>query len=178
MVMPMLELSHRSTVKRLASLFRSDQPTRPVLLLGAGASYRSGIALADTLVKNIARLGYAIEHFGSEPGGEFVSKAWAKGGLVPRVSQCRSLDLSELRPVEENDAWIGTVVVGEDRSHRVQIIYNGGVDPACFDEIGAGNRPVRFVWNGISRRQFVKGLAFLFGSDVALARKGQPDFGR
>ena len=64
--MPILELSHRSTVRRLASLFRSDQPTRPVLLLGAGASYRSGIPLAETLVKNIARLRYAIDRFGSE----------------------------------------------------------------------------------------------------------------
>ena len=50
--------------------------------------------------------------------------------------------------------------------------------PRVFDEIGAGNRPIRFVWHGVSRRQFVKGLAFLFGSDVALNRKGQPDFGR
>ena len=58
--------SHRSSVLRLASLFRHDQPTRPVLLLGAGASYRSGIPLAETLVKNIARLRYAIDRFGSE----------------------------------------------------------------------------------------------------------------
>lgn len=62
----MAQPSHRSSVRRLASLFRKDQLTRPVLLLGAGASYRSGIPLAETLVKNIARLGYAIERFGSE----------------------------------------------------------------------------------------------------------------
>ena len=74
------------------------------------------------------------------------------------LAQSRSFDLSVLRPVEDNDAWIRTVVVGEDRSHRVQIVHNGGVDPACFDEIGAGNRPVRFVGHGVSRRQFVKGL--------------------
>ena len=58
--------THRSSVLRLASLFRQNQPTRPVLLLGAGASYRSGIPLAESLVKNIARLRYAIDRFGSE----------------------------------------------------------------------------------------------------------------
>ena len=81
-----------------------------------------------------------------------------------------------LRPVEEDNAWIWAMVVGKDRSHRVQIVHNGGIDSACFDEIGAGNRPVRFVCNGLSRRQFVKGPALLLGWDVALNRKGQPDF--
>ena len=119
-----------------------------------------------------------VEMADREPGGELVSKARAKRGLVPCVSQSRSFDLSVLRPVEEDDAWIRAMVVGKDRSHRVQIVHNGGIDPACFDEIGAGNRPVRFVWHGVSRRQFVKGPAFLLGSDVALNRKGQPDFGR
>ena len=104
-----------------------------------------------------------VEMADREPGGELVSKARAKGGLVPGVPQSRSFDFSVLGPVEENDAWIRAVVVGEDRSHRVQIVHNGGIDPACFDQIGAGNRPVRFAWNSVSRRQFVKGLAFLFG---------------
>jgi hypothetical protein len=82
-----------------------------------------------------------------------------------------------LRLVEENDTRIWAMVVGEDRSHRVQIVHNGGIDPACFDEIGAGKRPVRFVWHGVSRRQFVKGPGFPKGPDVTLNRKGQPDFG-
>jgi len=32
-------------VRRLASIFRSDQPARPLLLLGAGASISSGIPM-------------------------------------------------------------------------------------------------------------------------------------
>ena len=88
-----------------------------------------------------------VEMADREPGGELVSKARTERGLVPCVSQSRSLDLSVLRPVEENDAWIRAMVVGKDRSHRVQIVHNGGVDAACFHQIGAGNRPVRFVWH-------------------------------
>ena len=90
----------------------------------------------------------------------------------------RPLDLSVLRPVEENDAWIRAVVVGENRSHRMQVVHNRGFDPAGFHEIGAGDRPVRFLRDSVSRRQFMKRPAFLLGSDVELNRKGQPDFGR
>ncbi|MGB7837155.1 MAG: hypothetical protein WBL40_03475 [Terrimicrobiaceae bacterium] len=118
----------------------------------------------------------AVEMAHREPGGELVSEAGAKGGLVPCISQSRSLDLSVLRPVEEDNAWIWAVIVGKDRSHRVQIVHNGGIDSAYFDQIVTGNRPVRFVWHGVSRRQFVKGPALLLRWDVALNRKGQPDF--
>jgi SIR2-like protein len=119
-----------------------------------------------------------VETADREPGGELISKTRAERGLVPCISQSRSFDLSVLRPVKEDNAWIRAMVVCKDRSHRVQIVHNGGIDSACFHEIGAGNRPVRFVWHSVSRRQFVKGPAFLLGSDVALNRKGQPDFGR
>jgi hypothetical protein len=44
--------------RELAFLFRDPQ-RRPVLLLGAGASYRSGIPLADEAVREIARAAYA-----------------------------------------------------------------------------------------------------------------------
>jgi hypothetical protein len=46
-------------VRRLASMFRSDQPARPVLLLGAGASFSSGIPMAAECVRRIARRVYA-----------------------------------------------------------------------------------------------------------------------
>ena len=63
-----------------------------------------------------------------EPGGEFVSETRAERGLVPCVSQSRSLDLSMLCPVEENDARIRAVAIGETYL-RVQIVYDGGFDP-------------------------------------------------
>lgn len=57
---------HRRSVKQLAALFRKEQPTRPVLLLGAGASYRSGVPLADKLAQDIARFAFAVQELGDE----------------------------------------------------------------------------------------------------------------
>ena len=45
----------RRAVSEIAYLLRKDRPVRPVFLLGAGASYRAGIPLADEAVKRIAR---------------------------------------------------------------------------------------------------------------------------
>ena len=56
----------QSTTNQLAALFRSGQPTRPVTLLGAGASFSSGVPTATELVQQILRLGCAIEKFGDE----------------------------------------------------------------------------------------------------------------
>lgn len=56
----------RLHINQLAALFRSDQPTRPVVLLGAGASFSSGVPTAAELVEQIARLGCSIEKFGDE----------------------------------------------------------------------------------------------------------------
>ena len=81
-----------------------------------------------------------------------------------RVSRKVLRRFSMLGPVEENDARIRAVLVGEDRSHRVQVVDEGRIDAARFDEISAGNRPVRLARNGVSRRQFVKRRAFLLGA--------------
>lgn len=51
-------------VKRLAYLFRANSAPRPVFLLGAGASFRSGIPLADEAVRRIAKASYARTQFG------------------------------------------------------------------------------------------------------------------
>lgn len=48
-----------STIGELVFLFRSSHPNRPLLLLGAGASYRAGIPLASDAVKKIAQASYA-----------------------------------------------------------------------------------------------------------------------
>src|SRR5207244_6077938 len=44
---------------RLAYLFRATQKSRPLLLLGAGTSFRSGIPLAADAVGLIARAAFA-----------------------------------------------------------------------------------------------------------------------
>src|SRR5262249_11481069 len=42
-------------VNQITGLLRKDRQVRPVVLLGAGASYRAGIPLADEAVKKIAQ---------------------------------------------------------------------------------------------------------------------------
>jgi hypothetical protein len=46
-------------ISELAYLFRADRRNRPLLLLGSGSSYRSGIPLAGDAVKLIAKASYA-----------------------------------------------------------------------------------------------------------------------
>lgn len=57
--------AHRSAVRQLTSLFEASQRARPVFLLGAGASYRSGVPLADDAVKRIAKEVYAKRNLGT-----------------------------------------------------------------------------------------------------------------
>lgn len=49
-------------VSRLKSVLIDDSKPRPVLLLGAGASVKSGIPLVRDLVQQIARVGYCHDH--------------------------------------------------------------------------------------------------------------------
>jgi len=51
-------------IKTLAFLFRTNGNTRPILLLGAGASFRSGIPLAEEIVRRIAQAAFARHKFG------------------------------------------------------------------------------------------------------------------
>ena len=51
-------------VKNLAYLFRASSKVRPVVLLGAGASFRSGIPLAEESVRRIAQSAYARHKLG------------------------------------------------------------------------------------------------------------------
>jgi hypothetical protein len=118
-----------------------------------------------------------VEMADREPRGELVSNARAERGLVPGVPQSRALDFSVLGPVEENDARIGAVLVGENDSHRLQVVRDGGVDAARFDQIRAGNRPALFVRRRVARRQFMKGLASLFGTKAMPNGQEQANFG-
>jgi len=52
-------MSHAASVKTLASILRAENDARPVFLLGAGASFSSGVPLAEQCVKLIARRVYA-----------------------------------------------------------------------------------------------------------------------
>jgi hypothetical protein len=52
-------MAHRDSVKLLTSLLRPSNEARPVLLLGAGASFSSGVPLAVEGVKRIAKRVFA-----------------------------------------------------------------------------------------------------------------------
>src|SRR5262245_52281303 len=52
------------SVRELTYLFRTARPNRPVLFLGAGASYRSGIPMAAEATRRIARAAYSRQVLG------------------------------------------------------------------------------------------------------------------
>ena len=52
-------MSHADTVRELASILNPQNEARPTVLLGAGASFSSGVPLADESVKRIARRYFA-----------------------------------------------------------------------------------------------------------------------
>jgi hypothetical protein len=58
-------MSHIDTVRELLSVLNPENEARPTLLLGAGASFSSGVPLADESVKRIARRYYAERIVGS-----------------------------------------------------------------------------------------------------------------
>jgi hypothetical protein len=48
-------MSHVDSVRELASILNPRNEARPTILLGAGASFSSGVPLADESVKRMAR---------------------------------------------------------------------------------------------------------------------------
>ncbi len=86
-------MTHQDSVRTLASLFRASNEARPILLLGAGASFSSGVPVAAESVRRLARRVYA----------DIV-----QGGSVP-PEQVR---LSEWMPWLQNHDWF---IKGDDR---------------------------------------------------------------
>jgi len=80
--------AHQQSVNTLAALFRRNQEraTRPIWLLGAGASITSGIPDAAKFVEHIARHAYAIHNLGDE-------RAFSR------------VQLSDWKPYLEDHSW-------------------------------------------------------------------------
>lgn len=55
------------TLKELAYFFQPERAERPILLLGAGASFRGGVPVASEMVNQITRHAYAIKELGLDP---------------------------------------------------------------------------------------------------------------
>jgi len=56
----------QTTIRALAALFRAKHEIRPIVLLGAGASFRSGVPLAAEAVKRIAKEAYIRSELGGK----------------------------------------------------------------------------------------------------------------
>jgi hypothetical protein len=59
-------MTHNESVRELAALLSPSNEARPTMLLGAGASFSSGIPLADESVKRIAKRVYAERVLGGK----------------------------------------------------------------------------------------------------------------
>ncbi len=54
------------SIQRLVYHFQPERESRPILLLGAGASFSSGVPLADEMVRQIAKAAYAKDIIGTD----------------------------------------------------------------------------------------------------------------
>jgi hypothetical protein len=86
-------MSHQDSVRDLASLFRASNEARPILLLGAGASFSSGVPLAAESVRRLARRVFAEKVKG--------------GSILPE-----QVKLSEWQTWLQGQAWF---IKGDDR---------------------------------------------------------------
>ncbi|QBK29777.1 SIR2 family protein [Roseitalea porphyridii] len=59
-------MSHNASIKILASLLRPENDARPTFLLGAGASFSSGVPLAAESVRRLAKQVYAERELGGQ----------------------------------------------------------------------------------------------------------------
>jgi hypothetical protein len=53
-------------IKELAYLFCASRNTHPILVLGAGSSFRSGIPMAEGATRRIARAAYSQQILGAD----------------------------------------------------------------------------------------------------------------
>lgn len=59
-------MSHKFSVKTLSTILRAENEARPILLLGAGASFSSQVPMAEQCVKLLARRVYADRELGGK----------------------------------------------------------------------------------------------------------------
>ena len=86
-------MAHRDSVHALTSLFRAHNEARPILLLGAGASFSSGVPLAAESVRRLAKRVFAEHIMG--------------GAILPE-----QVKLTEWQAWLQSHAWF---IPGEDR---------------------------------------------------------------
>ncbi len=101
-------MTHTHSVQVIASLMRASNQVRPVLLLGAGASFSSGVPLAAESVRRIARRVFAEK---------------VKGGSVPP----EQVKLTEWQTWLQSHPWF---IKGEDRlAENFPLVVQHLLDP-------------------------------------------------
>jgi len=101
-------MTHTDSVQVVASLFRAANQVRPVLLLGAGASFSSGVPLAAESVRRVARRVFAEK---------------IKGGSVPP----EHVKLTEWQTWLQSHPWF---IKGEDRlAENFPLVVTHLLDP-------------------------------------------------
>ncbi|MDQ3623818.1 MAG: hypothetical protein M3463_15225 [Verrucomicrobiota bacterium] len=108
----------KRSIEQLSGLFRPEESVRPVLLLGAGASFTSGVPVAGEMVRLIARYAYASER-GRNPEvstdimesdiRRFLKKhPWGAGDNFPEMFPFAVEEL--LTPTSKRRAFFDTVL--------------------------------------------------------------------
>src|ERR1700691_4173112 len=69
-------MTHTESVRELASILNPQNEARPTILLGAGASFSSGVPLADESVKRIARRYYGERISGNALPEQVKTSEW------------------------------------------------------------------------------------------------------
>lgn len=114
-----------STTGRLRSLLMDG--SEPVLLLGAGASIKSGIPAAGATVEKAARWAWCKEH-GRHPGDQSIRRSDYWPWLTSQAWYKPDLSLADLYP----DAIDNLLGVKRDRREFFeQIINPPGIPPSC-----------------------------------------------
>ncbi len=89
-----------------------------------------------------------------KPGVPFVAEAGPKVRLVACVPERRSAGDASGVPMQEDDAWIGLMIVRVNRPVGVEAVDNLGGDPTFTDEVIAGDGPLQIVADCVQGHEF------------------------
>lgn len=116
------------TVKSLQELvyfFQPERDVRPILLLGAGASFRAGVPVAADMVRQIIRHSYAIKVLGASPDHAMGIMEGDVQRYLKQQTWYKELPLGELFP----DAVAHLLTPSSVRKHFFATMMNRATGP-------------------------------------------------
>ena len=87
------------------------------------------------------------------------------------IPQGGSPNDAEAVAVKENQAWIRGMVIGENRSRLVKLVHEVSRNLALLDQVGASDRPFRFITRGVDSGQFLEGFSLRMRGLLPARRK-------